>query len=71
MSVTIPIKNPSAAEAYCTKHIGPRTYYLHRQFGGAGWVIKRTLKSVHDTGHFLIIEDDKKAMLAILFLSDQ
>lgn len=67
MSVSIKIKNIQAAEAYCLKYIGPRMFYLHDKIGGQGWVINRPFR--HDST--LTIQDEKRALLAILALSDQ
>lgn len=67
MSVSIKIKDYRAAEAYCLKHIGPRMFYLHNKIGGQGWVINHHLL----TDTTLIIEDEKRALLAALTLSDQ
>lgn len=62
------IKNRSSAEAWCLKHLGPRLYYLHNKIGGEGW---RIMKSQKSPDILLCIEDDKKALMAILTLSDE
>jgi hypothetical protein len=62
---TIKIANPRTAESYCVKHIGPKLFYLHNKIGGQGWIIKRD-----GSRHTLTIEDEKKAIFAILQLSD-
>ena len=54
------------AEAWCLKHIGPRLYYLHDKIGGQGWRITRGYKS---PDAIVCIEDDKKALMAMLTLS--
>lgn len=55
--------NVNEVENYCNKNIGRRLYYTHLSRGGQGWCIKRVgLESE------LHIEDDKKAVLAILVL---
>ena len=53
------------AEAWCLKHIGPRLYYLHNKIGGEGWRIMRAKTDI-----LLCIEDDKKALMAMLTLGD-
>lgn len=58
------VSKTSTAEAWCLKHIGPRRYYLHNKIGGEGWRIMRT-----SLGVLLCIEDDKKALMAMLTLS--
>ena len=54
------------AEAWCLKHIGPRVYYLHNSIGGRGWRIMTKNREI-----FVCIEDDKKALMAMLTLSDK
>lgn len=54
------------AEAWCLKNIGPRMFYLHNSIGGEGWRIVR-----RDTGTYVCIEDDKKALIAMLTLGDK
>lgn len=66
MSMSLKIKNYKIAEAYCLKHIGPRMFYLHNKIGGSGWIIDKPA-SIDST---LIIEDDKKALIAALALSE-
>jgi hypothetical protein len=61
------IKNSGIAEAWCLKHLGPRLYYLHNKIGGEGWRIMRAHRSPEI---LLCIEDDKKALMAMLTLSD-
>ncbi len=56
------------AEAWCLKHVGPRLYYLHNKIGGEGW---RIMKARHSPDVMLCIEDDKKALMAMLMLSGQ
>lgn len=51
------------AELWCLKNVGPRLYYLHNSIGGQGWQIK---KNGYET--FVCIEDDKKALIAMLTL---
>jgi hypothetical protein len=58
------VKRVSPAEAWCLKHIGPRLYYLHNKIGGEGWRIMRRHPDV-----LVCIEDDKKALMAMLTLS--
>lgn len=60
------ISTVSIGEAWCLKNIGPRLYYLHNKIGGVGWRIVRNNNKVS-----LSIDDDKKALLAILTLSGQ
>jgi hypothetical protein len=62
---TIKINDPRTAEAYCVKNIGPRLFYIHNRIGGEGWIIKK-----QGMGHTLTIVDEKKAIFAILQLSD-
>lgn len=66
MTATFKIRNAKIAEAYCLKNIGPRMFYLHNKIGGSGWVINKPA-SIDST---LTIEDDKKALIAVLTLSD-
>lgn len=66
MATSIKIKNSKIAEAYCLKHIGPRMFYLHNKIGGSGWIIDKPA-SIDST---LTIEDDKKALIAVLTLSE-
>lgn len=54
------------AEAWCLKNIGPRMFYLHNSIGGEGWRIVR-----RNTGTYVCIEDDKKALMAMLTLGDK
>ena len=56
------------AEAWCLKHIGPRLYYLHNKIGGEGW---RIMRSKNSSDILLCIEDDKKALMAMLTLGGQ
>jgi hypothetical protein len=60
------VKRVSPAEAWCLKHVGPRLYYLHDKIGGQGWRIMRAHKS---SDVLVCIEDDKKALMAMLTLS--
>lgn len=60
------VSKTSTAEAWCLKHIGPRLYYLHNKIGGEGWRIMR-----HGSDVLMCIEDDKKALMAMLMLSGQ
>ena len=62
------VSRTTSAEAWCLKHIGPRLYYLHNKIGGEGWRIIRDYK---DSGVLLCIEDDKKALMAMLALGGQ
>lgn len=61
------VKTLGHAEAWCLKHVGPRLYYLHNNIGGQGWRIKKNNKG---PGILLCIEDDKKALMAMLMLGD-
>jgi hypothetical protein len=63
----IEFKVPSVgkAEAWCMKHVGPRLYYIHDRIGGEGWRIMRIYGEV-----LLCLEDDKKATMAMLMLSE-
>lgn len=54
--------NVTEVEAWCMHFIGPRLYYLPRQIGGQGWLIKRQT-SPNPT---VAIEDDKRALMAII-----
>lgn len=54
------------AEAWCLKNIGPRMFYLHNSIGGDGWRILR-----RDGHNYVCIEDDKKALMAMLTLGDK
>lgn len=54
------------AEAWCLKYIGPRMYHLHNSIGGQGWRILR-----RDGHNYVCIEDDKKALIAMLVLGDK
>ena len=63
--VKLKVKNKDAAEAWCTKYVGPHRYYLHNRAGGAGWSIMR---SPSPPGFELWLEDDKKATMAMLML---
>ena len=60
------VKRANLAEAWCMKHIGPRLYYIHDRIGGEGWRIMRDQKGPNI---LLCIEDDKKALMAMLTLS--
>ena len=57
------VPNIGKAEAWCTKHVGPRLYYIHNRMGGEGWQIKKV-----GMGPILYIEDDIKATMAMLML---
>lgn len=62
----LPVKNLTKTEDWCSKIIGPRTYWLHNKLGGAGWrIINR------GSGWELELQDEKQALLAILKFSDQ
>ena len=54
------------AEAWCLKNIGPRMYYIHNKIGGRGWRIM-----MKDRQLYLCIEDDKKALMAMLAIGDK
>ena len=54
------------AEAWCLKYIGPRLYYIHNKIGGEGWQIKSKNREL-----FLAIEDDKKALMAMMTIGDK
>lgn len=60
------IPNKESAEAWCLKYIGPRLYYLHNSTGGQGWRLKKSYSYT-----LLCIEDDKKALMAMLTLSER
>lgn len=62
------VQNDVKAEAYCIKHIGERLFWLHRARGGQGWMIRKDRES---NSFLLTIDDEKKALLAALYLSDQ
>jgi len=49
-------------EAWCMRFIGPRLYYLPKQIGGQGWMIKRQ----YAPAPVVAIEDDKRALMAII-----
>lgn len=59
------IKNTEAATGWCIKHISPCVYYLHNAYGGQGWKIMRKYADM-----VLCIEDDKKAVLALLIVGE-
>ena len=64
--VLLKIKDQRKAEDYCVKNIGRMLYYIHNARGGEGWTIKgQGLESV------LTIDDDKKALMAALVLSEE
>jgi len=65
----IEFKVPSVgkAEAWCMKHVGPRLYYIHDRIGGEGW---RIMRSRNKSEMLLCLEDDKKATMAMLMLSE-
>lgn len=60
----IPRSIRSDAERWCLTYIGPRRYYLHNAIGGEGWKI-----SQQNVDTMLSINDDKKALMAMLTLS--
>lgn len=62
------VSKTSTAEAWCLKHVGPRLYYLHNKIGGEGW---RIMREYNGPGILLCIEDDKKALMAMLTLGGQ
>lgn len=64
--VTLKIKNKQQVENYCVRHIGRRLYYIHHMQGGDGWSIKHRV----DGSIILTIQDDKKALMAALVLSE-
>ena len=59
------IKDVNQTVNWCSKFISPRGYVLHNRIGGKGWRIDTAGKSI------LTIEDEKKALLAILKFGDQ
>lgn len=61
----IKISSIASASAWCSKFISPKGYWLHNRMGGRGWYIEWEDKSI------LTIEDEKKAILAILKFGDQ
>lgn len=58
----------SAAE-WCEKNIGPRLFWIHSSIGGSGWSLNQKYNFNNEIT--LIIEDDKKALLAMLSLGDK
>ena len=54
--------NAKEAEAWCMRFIGPRMYYLPRQIGGQGWMIKNQSSPIP----VIAIEDNKHALMAML-----
>lgn len=62
------VSKSNTAEAWCLKHIGPRLYYIHNKIGGEGW---RIMASRNSSDILLCIEDDKKALMAMLTLGGQ
>lgn len=56
------------AENYCIKNIGERQFWLHHARGGENWFLRYDRNR---SCYFLTIDDEKKALLAMLFLSDQ
>jgi hypothetical protein len=64
--ILLKIKDQRKVEHYCVKNIGRRLYYLHNKIGGQGWSIKK-----QSTELLLTIDDDKKALMAVLILSDE
>lgn len=63
--IRLKINDERQAEKYCVKNIGRMLYYMHNAVGGEGWAIKR-----EDRAYILSIDDDKKALLAALSLSE-
>lgn len=61
------VKSIGKAESWCLKYVGRRLYYLHNTIGGEGWRLIRKSKT---SDVLLCIEDDKKALMAMLTLSD-
>jgi len=55
-------KDIASIEEWCVQYIGPRKYYLPKQFGGHGWSIKR----MYSTIPTVAIEDDKVALMAMI-----
>lgn len=66
MGVTFKIKNIEKVEAYCIKHLGPQTYYLHTRKGGSGWMI--ILPFTNNAK--LFIKDEKQGLFVFLALSE-
>ena len=67
MKFSIRPRNLQVVRAWCIRNIGPEEYYIHTEFGGRNWVIRK------NTGTFvnkLIIANDKTATLAALALSE-
>jgi hypothetical protein len=64
--ILLKIKDQSKVEHYCVKNIGRISYYIHNARGGQGWSIKRQGQEL-----VLTIDDDKKAIMAALVLSDE
>jgi len=62
---TLPVVDLWKTEAWCSKIISRRTYWLHNKLGGKGWKIIRR-NSVWE----LELLDEKQALLAILKFSD-
>lgn len=59
------VKSFRHAQEYCQKNIGPRRYWLHTSIGGDGWSINQK------NGEIVVsIEDDKKALLAVLSMKE-
>ncbi len=62
------VQDDVKAEQYCIKNVGKRLFWLHRARGGEGWMIRKDQES---NSFLLTIDDEKKALLAALYLSDQ
>ncbi len=57
------------AAEWCEKNIGPRLFWIHSSIGGSGWHLSQ--RDYRSDNVILKIDDDKKALLAILSLEDK
>lgn len=64
---TIPLKRVLSynQEKWLVANVGPRLFYLHKQFGGVGWTVNQS-----GSNYSLTLEDDKKATMFILRWAD-
>jgi hypothetical protein len=64
--VKIKTSNISIVEAWCMKHVGPRSFWIHNKRGGQGWMI---IKGFDSISWDFVLEDPKKMTQAMLTLS--
>ncbi len=64
------VNNFNNAIKWCEKNISTKQFWLHTSVGGAGWRIRLDRHAPTPHNIILVIDDEKKALLAMLSLSE-